>query len=108
MSTKRPGKSSGREIVGRIGEAAVGSVPLVGNARAVTLVTALNWRLDSRREQWFTRLAEGVEELRERVDGFDLENLADNTLFVDAVVSALAQSSTLTRRTSSALSATPC
>ena len=49
-------------------------------------VTALGWRLGQRREKWFTELAEGVEKLRERADGFDLEKLAGSDLFVDAVV----------------------
>jgi len=88
MDTKPPGKSTGREIVERAVEAGLGSVPLVGAALAVTFVTALSWRLEQRREQWFTELAEAVEELGKRVDDFDLESLADNDLFVDAVVSA--------------------
>lgn len=37
-----------REIVERIGEAAVGSVPYAEPARAVSLVTVLNWRLNDR------------------------------------------------------------
>jgi hypothetical protein len=88
MDTTPPGKSTGREIVERIGEAAVGSVPLAGNALAVTLFTVLNWRLERRRDEWLTQLAEGVEELRERIADFDLETLAENDLFVDAVVTA--------------------
>jgi hypothetical protein len=88
METTPPGKSTGREIVERAAEAALGSVPVVGNALAVTFVTALGWRLEQRRERWFTELAEGVEELRGRVDGLDLEDLASNDLFVDAVVTA--------------------
>jgi hypothetical protein len=86
MDTTPPGKSAGREIVERVAEAGLGSVPLVGSALAVTFVTALGWRLDQRREKWFTELAEGLEKLRERVDDFDLEKLAGNDLFVDAVV----------------------
>lgn len=88
MDTSPPGKSSAREVVDRIGEAALGSVPVVGAALAVTFATALGWRLEQRREEWFTQLAEGVEELRERVEGLDLGSLADNDLFVDAVVTA--------------------
>lgn len=80
--------SAGREIVERIAETGAGSVPVVGWVLAVALVTTLNWKLDYRREQWFTRLAEGLEELRERLDGFDPQNLADYDMFVDAVVSA--------------------
>lgn len=88
METTPPGKSPAREIVERIGEAAIGSVPLAGPALAVSLVTVLNWRLNDRREKWFTQVAEGVEELRGRVEDLDLGKLADNPLFVDAVVTA--------------------
>ena len=88
METTPPGKSTGREIVERAVEAGLGSIPLVGAALAVTFVTALGWRMEQRRERWFTELAEAVEELGERVDDFDLETLADNDLFVDAVVTA--------------------
>ena len=88
MDTTPPGRNTGREIVERIGEAAVGSVPLVGNALAVALVSALDWRLNQRREKWFTELAEAVEDLREQVDDFDPENMAGDDRFVDAVVTA--------------------
>jgi hypothetical protein len=88
MGTTPPGKSTGREIVERAAEAALGSVPLVGSALAVTFVIALGWRLEQRREKWFTELAEAVEELRQRVDDFDLGPLADDDRFVDAVVTA--------------------
>jgi hypothetical protein len=88
MDTTPPGKSTGREIVERAAEAALGSIPLAGAALAVTFVAALNWRLEQRREKWFTELAEAIEELGQRIDDFDLETLADNDLFVDAVVTA--------------------
>jgi hypothetical protein len=88
METTPPGKSTGREIVERIVEAALGSVPVAGAALAVTFVTTLCWRLEERREKWFTELAGGVEELRQRMDGLSLESLADSDLFTDAVVMA--------------------
>lgn len=83
-----PGRTTGQEIAARIAEAALGSVPMVGNALAVTFVTALGWRLEQRREQWFTQLAEGVEELRQRLGGLTLESLVGDDRFTDAVVSA--------------------
>jgi hypothetical protein len=86
MESAPPSKSTGRELVERVAEAALGSVPMVGNALAVTFVTAIGWRLEERRDKWFIELAEGVEKLRERVG--DLEALTDNDLFVDAVVTA--------------------
>jgi hypothetical protein len=88
METRPPGKSKGREVVEAAAAAGAGSVPVVGAAFAVALVTALNWNLNQRRDDWFEGLASKVEELGERVDGFDVETLAGDPLFVDAVVSA--------------------
>jgi len=66
----------------------VNMVPVVGGTIAVALTVALNHTLNKRREQWFTELAEAVEELQGRFDGFYPEALADNEAFVDAVVTA--------------------
>jgi hypothetical protein len=38
---------------------------------AVTFVTALNWKLSERRDEWLGELAEAVQELGERLDGID-------------------------------------
>jgi hypothetical protein len=58
---------------------ASGSIPRLG------FVTALSWRLEQRREKWFT---EAVEQLHGQVDGLSLESLVGNDLFTDAVVTA--------------------
>ncbi len=89
MDTRPPGKSKGRELAERLAEAGAGSVPMVGAALAVALVTALNWKLNQRRDDWLEDLAEAIEELGERVDRFDVETLVADPLFVDAVVSAV-------------------
>jgi hypothetical protein len=88
MDTKPPGKSAGREIVERAAEAGLNFVPVVGNSLAITFVTALNWKLNQRREEWLEELAKAVQELGERVDGMEIEALTENPLFVDAVVTA--------------------
>jgi hypothetical protein len=88
MNTTPPCKSAGREIVERVVEGALGSVPLAGNMLAVTFVTAVNWRLNERREKWIADLAEKVEKLSGQVDGLDLGKMLDRDEFVDAVVSA--------------------
>lgn len=88
METTPPSKGTGREIVERVTEAALGSVPVVGNALAVAFVTALGWRLEERREKWFTQLAEGLEELRGLVGDLDLDAMVNSDAFTDAVVSA--------------------
>ena len=66
----------------------VNMVPVFGGTIAVALTVALNHTLNKRREQWFTELAEAVDELQQRFDGFDPEALAENEAFVDAVVTA--------------------
>jgi hypothetical protein len=88
METTPPGKSTGREIIERAMEAALGSVPVIGAALAVTFVTTLGWRLEERRQKRFTELAEGVEELRQRMDSLSVEALAGNDVFTDVVVMA--------------------
>jgi hypothetical protein len=88
MDTRPPGKSKGREIAERAAEAGLNAVPLVGGTLAVTLVTTLNWKLNQRRDKWLEELAIAVEELSKRVDGIDMDTLAENPLFVDAVVNA--------------------
>src|SRR6266568_736865 len=86
METTPPGKSTSREIAERAAEVALGYVPIAGPVLAAAFVTAVGWRLDQRRDEWLTRLAEGLEDLRERIGDVDFENLASNDLFVDAVV----------------------
>jgi hypothetical protein len=86
MDVEPPRKSVGREVVERIVEAALGSVPLAGPALAVGFVTALGWRLEQRRDKWFTQLAFALEEMRRRIGDLDFEKLADSPIFVDAVV----------------------
>lgn len=81
-----PGKSSGREIVERAVEAGLNFVPGVGGALAVAFVTAVNWQLDRRREEWLAGLSEAVEDLRQRLGDADFETLAENPRFVDAVM----------------------
>jgi hypothetical protein len=89
VDTRPPGKTKGRELAERVAEAGAGSVPVVGAAFAVALVTALNWKLNQQRDDWFEDLAEAVEQLAERVDGFDIDTFVANPMFVDAVVSAV-------------------
>jgi hypothetical protein len=86
METTPPGKSKGREIVERTIEVGLNFVPGVGGALAVAFVSAVSWQLNQRREEWLSELAEAVEDLRERIGDASFETLAENSLFVDAVV----------------------
>jgi hypothetical protein len=85
MDTKPPANSTAREIAERTVEALLNAVPLAGGTLAVVFVAAAGHKLRRRRDEWFRELAEVVEQLSQR--GLDPETLADNDLFVDAVVS---------------------
>lgn len=88
METRPPSHSKGRQLAQTGAEMMVNMVPVFGGTIAVALTVALNHTLNKRREQWFTELAEAVDELQDRFVGFDPEALADNETFVDAVVTA--------------------
>src|SRR5512132_105524 len=86
--TTPPSYGKGRQLAQTGAEMIVNMVPVFGGTMAVALTVALNHKLNKRRERWFTELAEVVEELRDRFDGFDPESLAENEAVVDAVVTA--------------------
>jgi hypothetical protein len=86
----------------------VNMVPVFGGTIAVALTVALNHKLDERRERWFTELAEAVEELRDRFEGFAPESLAENDAFVDAVVTATRIVDRTSQREKSRCCATRC
>ena len=88
METTPPAHSKGRQLAQTGAEMMVNMVPVFGGTIAVALTVALNHKLNERRERWFTELAEAVEELQGRFDGFDPDSLAENEAFVDAVVTA--------------------
>jgi hypothetical protein len=87
VDTTPPGRSPVREILESAAEAGLSSVPLLGGALAVAFKTALGWRLQRRIDEWLTGLAEKVDDLSRR-EGLEVDQLADNPLFVDAVVTA--------------------
>jgi hypothetical protein len=88
MGTTPPSNSNSRELLQHAVEAGLQFVPGIGGALAVTFVTAVTWRLNQKREEWLTALAEGVEDLRQQLGDIDLDTLVSDARFTDAVVSA--------------------
>lgn len=72
----------------RVGaDAAIAAVPLGGSV--VTLLDAvIAPSLAKRRDSWLRLLGERLDRLEERADGFSVEDLADDELFVSAVMEA--------------------
>jgi hypothetical protein len=79
---------TGSEVTQAIARGAVSAIPVLGGPAAELLGLVLTPALEHRREKWFEHLGSAFEELRERLDGFDPKTLADNELFITAVVTA--------------------
>ncbi|RSM64888.1 hypothetical protein DMB66_18400 [Actinoplanes sp. ATCC 53533] len=88
MDTNPPAHSTSREVAQTVAEAGLNLIPGVGGSVAVILMAALNYSVNQRREQWFTQVAEGIAELRDKVDAFDPQALASDDGFLDSVVTA--------------------
>lgn len=69
-------------------EAAVAAIPYVGGAAVELAEVVMAPSLDKRRDAWFVKLGQLVEELRERIEGFDMAELAEDEVFVSAVADA--------------------
>ena len=88
MDSKPPGKSIVREIAESVGEAGLSMVPFAGGPLAVAFKTAVGWRVARRAEDFLAAVAQDLNDLHERVDDLDFEKLADDPVFVDAVMTA--------------------
>src|SRR4051812_2611295 len=88
MDTTPPSHSDRRAALQTAGEMLLNLVPGVGGSLAVAITRRMNDKLDRRRDAWFTNLAVGLEDLRQKLEGLDVEALADDDVFVDAVVTA--------------------
>lgn len=82
---KAPKKSTGREITEKIIEGGVQMVPVAGGPMATAFGYVMGFAYGRRMQSWMDELADAVTRLEDRPP---LEELADNDVFVDAVVSA--------------------
>lgn len=83
-----PKKSKAREVTEAAVTGVVGGVPVVGNALAAAFSLALGWGFNKRMEAWLDELAAAVSDLQDSTDGLAFEELADDPVFIDAVVNA--------------------
>lgn len=82
-----PGRSKA-EIGAAIVRAGISSIPVAGGAAAELFDLVIGPSLERRKEDWFNYLADVVDELRERLEGFDPRDLDGNEQFVSAVLAA--------------------
>jgi hypothetical protein len=69
-------------------EKLVEQVPLLGAVTVHVIAQFLVPGLERRREQWFKELADDFDRLKQMVEGFSVENLAQNEAFVSATIQA--------------------
>ena len=83
-----PKKSTGREGTEKTIEGGAGKVPLVGSAIAAAFTYAVGYAFNNRMQQWYDDVASAIQELQDREEVLDFDQLADDPVFVDAVVHA--------------------
>jgi hypothetical protein len=83
-----PKKSTAREVTEKTIEGGAGMIPLVGSAIAAAFTYAVGYAFNNRMQQWYDDVASAIQELQDREEGLDFDQLADDPVFVDAVVHA--------------------
>ena len=68
--------------------AALAMIPIAGGPINELLSLVVAPAVQNRRDQWFKELADGLEALEAKVEGFTIETLVDNEVFVSAVLQA--------------------
>jgi hypothetical protein len=63
-------------------------IPFVPGIASEVFALLFNQPLSKRREEWMVAVAEGLVELKEKVEGFSLEALSENDAFVTTVLQA--------------------
>lgn len=85
--TKRP-KRNGQDVFHTLTKAGISTIPVVGSPANELLSLVITPSLEKRRDEWIESIAEALKELEEKVEGFKIENLRDNELFISTVMHA--------------------
>jgi hypothetical protein len=83
-----PNKTTSREIAEKAVEAGLSAIPVAGGPVAVAFAYAIGRGYNRRLQAWLTQLAEAVDDLISQVEDLDIEKLAENEDFLDAVATA--------------------
>ncbi|MBZ5668115.1 MAG: hypothetical protein LAO04_00065 [Acidobacteriia bacterium] len=84
----QPPKPGGGDIAHTVVKAGLSAIPIVGGPAAELFSALLAPPLAKRRDNWVRSIAEGLEELEEKVSGFTVDSLRENEAFVTAVMHA--------------------
>lgn len=85
MSIKNDLKTTKGDIAHKIVKTAVGSVPIVGNGLSELFTTIISEPSSTRRDNILMGIDSKLNELVSKVEGFDIESLANNNVFLSTV-----------------------
>ncbi|MCK1735797.1 hypothetical protein IVA79_18090 [Bradyrhizobium sp. 138] len=74
-----------------VAKVSLAAVPFVGDALQEILERAIGEPLRKRQEEWFKEIGKGLQDLQDRLDGFDPRTLGENPAFVGVVYEATDQ-----------------
>ena len=85
---KPPSKKASRELVEKVVEGGVSMIPIAGGPAAVAFAYAVGQAHNRRMQSWLASLADAVSDLQTSQGGLNINTLAEDDRFIDAVVSA--------------------
>lgn len=83
-----PPEISKADVAHTLVKAGISSIPGVGGAAAELFALVITPPLDKRRAEWMNSIAEGLESLEGKVEGFRIEDLPKNEAFISTVMHA--------------------
>jgi len=83
-----PTKVSKGDIAHALAKGVISEVPLIGAPAAELFSLVITPPLERRRAEWLNAIAERLKELESKVQGFKIEALKDNPLFITTVMHA--------------------
>lgn len=78
-------KNTSGDYVHSTVNAAISSIPALGSVASEIFNMVIVAPLEKRKEKWMLKIAESLEELQNKVDGFDVNKLCNNELFVSVL-----------------------
>ena len=83
-----PKKSDTRVLIETLAVASVSLIPIVGGSFSIVFQETMGRAYGKRRDKWLEELSTSLEFLINLVDGLNLDNLAENENFLDALSTA--------------------
>ncbi len=82
-----PKKTKG-DVGHPLAKAGLSAIPIIGGSAAELFGSLIVPPLEKRRDEWIKSIADGLTDLEEKVEGFEIGKLKDNPIFVTTVLQA--------------------